>query len=336
MANRKPLVLDASAVQEIAAGDTLVTSTVPIGDSSNAIATTSFVSTAKGGVTTVNTTGGTTTLTAAQYGNNTIIVTGTLTSTAVVVLPNTGNWIIVNRCTGAFSVTAKTSAGTGIVCASGLTAHLIADGTNVVVAGSDLSSTANPSFTVGSNTQAATAAITLNTAAAQFRGLLYQNAGIMRWAIEVDSTAETGGNAGANIDLARFNDAGAFIDKPWATNRASGQTTITNLLANSLARLTGTGLTTAGTTQATALVLTNLVNVLTTVASGSGASLLNTNPVAGQSVEILVVNQGANPANIFPISNARVDALAINAAYVLAAGATKRFVQTSATQYYSC
>jgi hypothetical protein len=110
--------------------------TASFGDSSTQLATTSFVNTAISGVGTVSTTGGSTTLTAAQYGGMMIVVSGTLASAATLVVPNNGFWSVRNTTTGAFTVTVKTSAGTGIIVDQGSTLEILADGTNVIVASS--------------------------------------------------------------------------------------------------------------------------------------------------------------------------------------------------------
>lgn len=60
------------------------------------------------------------TLTAAQYANPVIVLTGVLTANINLVFPNTQQrWLVKNNCTGAFTITCKTAAGTGV--ALGLT-----------------------------------------------------------------------------------------------------------------------------------------------------------------------------------------------------------------------
>ena len=73
------------------------------------------------------------TLTAAQARAEYIPASGTLTGNRNVIVPNHGEWEIYNGCAGAFTLTVKTSAGTGIVIAAGDRALLRADGTNVVL-----------------------------------------------------------------------------------------------------------------------------------------------------------------------------------------------------------
>lgn len=81
---------------------------------------------------------GTYTLSAAEYAKNAIKFTGILTGARTIVVP-TGirDYWISNATTGAFSLTVKTAAGTGIVVTQGKAATLYADGVNVVSADTD-------------------------------------------------------------------------------------------------------------------------------------------------------------------------------------------------------
>lgn len=80
-------------------------------------------------------TGGAVTLTTAQHRRNTIVLQGTLTSNLQVVFPTSlREWRVVNQCTGAFTVTCKTAAGTGVVVAAGSFSSPVSiygDGTNL-------------------------------------------------------------------------------------------------------------------------------------------------------------------------------------------------------------
>ena len=124
------------------------------GNNTTALATTAYVDSENGLVTstTISTTGGTTTLTAAQYSVPNIIVTGALTSAATIVFPNNGNWRVQNNTTGAFLVTAKTAAGTGITVSQTYSRDIVANGTNVIVGDSDY-------FSVGSYTNTSSGAL---------------------------------------------------------------------------------------------------------------------------------------------------------------------------------
>lgn len=80
----------------------------------------------------VATTGGTTTLTSAQNRYPIIEVTGVLVSNATItVKTQEKNWIFKNSTTGSYTVTVKTSGGTGKTIPRGRAVKLYCDGTNV-------------------------------------------------------------------------------------------------------------------------------------------------------------------------------------------------------------
>lgn len=80
----------------------------------------------------VATTGGTTTLTSGQYANFGFSITGVLTSNATIVFPDTsGFYIVSNLTTGSYTVTVKTSTGTGIAIPQSGRALIFSDGTNM-------------------------------------------------------------------------------------------------------------------------------------------------------------------------------------------------------------
>jgi microcystin-dependent protein len=61
-----------------------------------------------------------------------INLSGVLTANVTVTLPNwVYNWDVTNNCTGAFTVTLKTAAGTGIVVSQGKASAIFGDGTNI-------------------------------------------------------------------------------------------------------------------------------------------------------------------------------------------------------------
>ena len=67
-----------------------------------------------------------------------ISATGAITANIALIVPSVpGKWIIGNATTGAYSVTVKTSGGTGVVVPQGASLELYSDGTNVYVAVSD-------------------------------------------------------------------------------------------------------------------------------------------------------------------------------------------------------
>lgn len=103
-------------------------------------------------------------------------------------------------------------------------------------------------------------------------------------------------------------------------------------LGSPLLRTTTTGLAPTGTTQATALPLTGDINVITTTANGTAVILTS----LGIGAETLVINQGGNTVPVYPASGSTIDTLSANSPYSMATITFKRFVQVSATQFYSC
>ena len=413
--------------------------TVPtpaFGDSSTIVPNTAWVANAIDGVGTISTAGGTTTtLTAAQASTAVVVVTGTLTSNAVIVVPNNIVMTVCNRTTGAFSLTIKTAAGTGVVIGQGYNRNLLADGTNVVfeqtdfggVTGGSIDATSIGATTPSSGvfTSILSASFSMNGAAGSYRGFYWQTAFSARVSMQVDGTTESGANAGSNFQFNVFSDTGALLSTPINITRATGLVSMFNVgitggainstplggttpaagaftslaasgavsgagftaymasppaiggtapaaggftslaasgtvsgngFINYLAsppaiggtaaaagtfttlastghalRSTATGLTAAGTTQPTALALTKTINVITTTAVSTGVML----PNGGIGAEYIIINRGANTLSIYPPGSGVIDALAASAATTTATLTTKRFVQVTATQYYT-
>lgn len=70
-------------------------------------------------------------------------------------------------------------------------------------------------------------ALTLNSSAAGGADLNFQTGGVGRW-IWAKSGAETGSNAGSDLLLYRYNDAGGYAGNPIYINRQNGQVTFEN------------------------------------------------------------------------------------------------------------
>lgn len=94
---------------------------------------------------------------------------------------------------------------------------------------------------------------------------------------------------------------------------------------------TTTGITAAGTTQGTATALTTSLNVVTSVAAGSGVSL----PSAETGMQVVVVNTSTNALNVYPASSDAIDSYGLNVAMSLPAGARLMYLATSTSQWYT-
>lgn len=119
--------------------------TAAAGTNTTQLATTAFVNTAVDGTLVKSVAGGSTvTLTSAEAGNAILQLTGALTANIAVTVPaaTTGWWIVDNRTTGAYTLTVKTPAGSGVVVAQGKKRIVLCDGTNVLPATDDSDSLA--------------------------------------------------------------------------------------------------------------------------------------------------------------------------------------------------
>ncbi|WP_127357866.1 gp53-like domain-containing protein [Enterobacter roggenkampii] len=106
--------------------------------------------TTKSGLTNANVT-----LTTLEASRERIVLSGTLTANINLIVPAwRKKWTVVNNCTGSFSVTIKTTSGTGIVVPQGLATSVLGDGTNIVQDSQSVQ-TASPG---SSNTQIANTA----------------------------------------------------------------------------------------------------------------------------------------------------------------------------------
>lgn len=92
-----------------------------------------------------------------------------------------------------------------------------------------------------------------------------------------------------------------------------------------------TGLVSTGTTQLTALLLTDDWNSVDIVAAGTGVAI----PALQPGQQILVFNGGGNAMNIFPFVGGNIDGAGVNAAYVLGSLKIQGFMVWTLTQIRS-
>lgn len=88
-------------------------------------------------------------------------------------------------------------------------------------------STVNGNETIGGNLSVAGSTkvsgdTTLSYVAGNQRGVNWAVGTSLRWRLVSDGAAETGANAGSNLILARYTDAGVYVDNPLIVNRATG------------------------------------------------------------------------------------------------------------------
>lgn len=112
----------------------------------------------------------------------------------------------------------------------------------------------------------------------------------------------------------------------------TGNITCANVTASSYhIRSVNSAVTATGTTQADAAQLTKEINVVSTVAVGTGVIL----PVSVPGMVIIINNTSANTLNVYPAVDAIINSGAANAAYTHAAGSSLQYYSTSATQWYT-
>lgn len=71
--------------------------------------------------------------------------------------------------------------------------------------------------------RSAGAVLNLSGSAGNSSLLAFQTSNVPRWGWYTDASAESGGNAGTNLGLIRYNDAGSVIDIPILVTRSTGK-----------------------------------------------------------------------------------------------------------------
>lgn len=138
----------------------------------------------------------------------------------------------------------------------------------------------------------------------QFR---MQTAGVDRFILRLDSTAESGSNAGSNFNLLARTDAGAVIDTPFSITRASGGSI--NLGGSSARPVTLTGalnVTGIQTNSARLTFDTNASGAVGSIWKSSGSGLV-INGVAGSTYDFALLNNTSQPVLRIPIGTQTAD-----------------------------
>lgn len=178
---------------------------------------------------------------------NAVLVLGSasdLTANQNLIVPTVKKFYAVrNATTGGFSVVVKTSAGSGVTLANGLTQLMYCDGTNVVAATAPFNST-NGSVSLSGNITINKAdpsiVLTKTATTGQTNTITGQANGLPRWDVILgDGENEAGSNAGSNLLIKNSNDAGTIIETPLAINRSTGTTTLKTLSVTGNATVTG-------------------------------------------------------------------------------------------------
>jgi hypothetical protein len=132
-----------------------------------------------------------------------------------------------------------------------------------------------------------------------------------------------------NIGTAGVSGSTTTIAIGSAVSGATSTTTLNGLVIDSISAAVSA----AGATQGTATALVSNINNVTVVAVGAAGVRL---PTAVAGMRILVRNSdSADTLSIYPATGGTINALAANAAFTLAAGATIELMATTTTQWYT-
>jgi hypothetical protein len=194
------------------------------------------------------------TLTALQSAKNYITLAGTLTANINIIFPTTvKSWVVANNTTGAFTVTCKTSAGSGGTADQGTTNEFYGDGTNIV------------KFPFVTASTVAATYLTIATAASTY---LTPGAGDARYVLSSTLT-------GSTLSPGYFKlPTGHIVQYGVATAAGSGIASITLPIAFPNGAVSATGNVVSATINATIVDCffpsNSIVQILASSSSGSG------------------------------------------------------------------
>lgn len=291
------------------------------------IATTAFVNISSNGRLVKSVAGGATvTLTADEGAYARLAFSGALTANIAVVVPNTeARWDVANLTTGAFTLTVKTAAGTGVIITQGFRTSLSCDTVNVYETFTDFKDIA----LTGVSTAITAAFGTNTTQIATTAFVQAEQAGdLATVASPMNGTAAVGvSTKKSREDHVHASDT---TRAPLASPTFTGTVTLpAGTVAPGIVGSSSPTITAAGTTQATATLLVSDVNIITTAAAGTGVVV----PSAASGKYAVIVNRGATPLLVYPAVGHRFDSYAINAPIVLVVGGFLEIFGSSTTQW---
>lgn len=276
--------------------------TPSLGDNDTSLATTAFVQATLGGLLSKSVAGGVNvTLSAVEAGNGILHFTGVLTANIAVIVPTspTRAWIVKNATSGAYTLTVKTSAGTGVAVTQGLIAEVYGDGTNVVATQTDF-----PSVALTGTPTAPTAAPGTNTtqvASTAFVGAAVAAAGGTTLGSTAGAALASSGSAGVAVTAARSDHVHPF---PTAANvgavPASGNSDVTGTVGFKGVTVVSTAL---GNISGAVAIDMSLGNHFTATATGNVTFTITNPPASGKygGFDLDLTNGGAY-AMSFPAS----------------------------------
>jgi len=111
-----------------------------------------------------------------------------------------------------------------------------------------------------------------------------------------------------------------------------GSITTATVVANLVMQSVAASISSTGTVQANAVAVSKQLNIITASMNGANSAVLPT-PSIGSSIKI--VNTTVNSVNVFPAAGGTINALAMDAAFVVTANSRVEFSASSATQWYT-
>jgi hypothetical protein len=239
-----------------------------------------------------------------QNGNSNV----TITANANVTVTSKSNATVVITDTGVNLAGTLNATGNANVGNIGTTTAIITTG-NITTLNSGLLQNGNSNITITSNANIAFTSKSNTT-------MIISDTGA-----NVTGTTNVSGNA----NVGNLGTSGLIV--------ASGNISGANVVATSYhIRSITTGITSAGSTQGTATVLTKEINVVSTVSSGANGVVL---PTAVAGMVLLINNTSANTLNVYPASGAAINSGSANTAYSHSSAASIQYYATSSTQWYT-
>jgi hypothetical protein len=140
----------------------------------------------------------------------------------------------------------------------------------------------------------------------------YRTAGLQRFGLYVNNTAESGSNVGSDFAIRAYSDAGTLLNTPVFIKRSTGSVGIGTTSPTARLQVVGSGSTSATTSllvqnsagTAALTVTDDLVVTAPTFATGAGADMTS-NRVKSFVVRTSFINDEANNISVFSIGTAR-------------------------------